>query len=540
VTDAQRDALREAMRTLLLPIAPECEEDALDGAAQELARLGFDAADFADAVSLEREKWRDTGDVSDDLAGVIASYVAAGDPDLGELLSETYFALYEILRDRHLLEHDEAAAFLSHARLIAHLAEAEQMSAAQIERVLRARDARVDFAWRAVQRILGQMALKPSLDGDRVEELFERDRELEKSVFADADVETCAEMLGDVADRLGFPGDLEELALTLYPPDGAAFGPYLQILHFLATIAEFYDHALSILYEFSPRGQVAGWLFDQYPPALTGAGNPVLNNAKGFDQLTPAWAASREDRLDQARALVALVTGLESMGFAARQELAGWLRRWLVRLIRLTEPLTVLLPDRFSTRQVQRILDSIAAGETNTQGIIEQRVVDAITSVLYPEPQWRGRGLKDSVNASNVSRRKLGDCDFQDAAGRKAVAWEAHGGGLSEVYVEGHRRTLRRSLELRREEFEGIADLSDWDVEVVFVAHDLLAHLPVRYGESGVAVEIRAEEYADLISRGPSASKLVDPFAEYVNDVLNAKRTPQYVRERLLDMAGSP
>lgn len=527
------------MRTLLLPVTPEYEEEALDSAQKELERLGVNVADHAGAVALERERWRDTGGISDELAGVIAAYVAAGDPALGDLLADKYFALYDILRDRHLLDHDESAAFLSHARLIAHLAETHQMSAAQIERVLRARDSRVDFAWRAVQRILGQLGLKPALDGERVQELFERDRELEKAAFADADVGTCAWMLGEVGERLAFPEDLEQLALTLYPPDGAPFGPYLQILHFLTSIAEFYDHPLSVLYEFSPRGTVAGWLFDQYPSALTGAGNPILNNAKGFDQLTPAWAASREDRLEQARALVALVTGLESMGFSARQELAGWLRRWFVRLIRLTQPLTVRLPDSFTAKQIDRILKILARGETNTQGIIEQRIVDAITSAVHPEPTWRGRGLKDSVNASNVSRGKLGDCDFQDAAARRVVAWEAHGGSLSEVYVEGHKRTLRRSLELRRVEFEGIADLGEWTVEVVFVGHELNANLPTRYDEGGVAVEIRFEDYAGLIGASPSPADLVEPFAEYVNAVLNKKRTPQYVRERLLDLAGA-
>jgi hypothetical protein len=536
--DLDRERLREAMRTMLLPIAAECEDGALGRAAQEMSRLGVKADDHAAWISLEREKWRDGGEPTQELEGVTAAYLATGDSDLSDVLADAYFDLYELLRGRYLLSHDEACAFLSYARLIAHLAEAEEMSSAQIERVLRARDERVDFSWRAVQRILGQLGLKPALDGELVQELFALDQELEKATFADADIETCAMMLGETAERLGFPVDLEDLAKRLYWPDGTTFGPYLQILHFLCSIAEFYDHALSVLYEFTPRGAVAGWLFDQYPSALTGAGNPVLNNAKGSDQLTSAWAASREDRLDEARALVALISGLESMGFSARRELASWLRRWLVRLIRLTEPLAVLLPNEFSPKQIERILDGIATTETNTQGIIEQRVVDALTSESYPEPAWRARGLGDSVNASNVSRRKLGDCDFQNAEARRVIAWEAHAGRLTEVYVEGHERTLGRLLRLRREEFEGIADPSEWAVEVVFVGHDLQANLPTSYTEEEIAIEITYQDYTELRDAAPEPEELVDAFSKHVNAVLNQKRTPTFVRERLRDLAG--
>ena len=81
---------------------------------------------------------------------------------------------------------------------------------------------------------------------------------------------------------------------------------------------------------------------------------------------------------------------------------------------------------------------------------------------------WRSHGLGDSVNASNVSRRKLGDCEFQNAsAADGSMAYEAHAGNLSQVYVDGHAQTLRRVLPLRIEEWERIAGVQEWNIEII-------------------------------------------------------------------------
>ena len=61
---------------------------------------------------------------------------------------------------------------------------------------------------------------------------------------------------------------------------------------------------------------------------------------------------------------------------------------------------------------------------------------------------WRSHGIGDSVNASNVSRRKIGDAEFQHATEKTVVAYESHAGRLTDVYVDGHVETLRRVIPL--------------------------------------------------------------------------------------------
>jgi hypothetical protein len=312
------------------------------------------------------------------------------------------------------------------------------------------------------------------------------------------------------------------------------------MLHYQCVIAEFFDHAVTVLYEFAPRGAVAEWLFAQYPGDLSGAGNPFLNNAKSVDRLDAAWARSkdRQGLLSPASALFEIVAGLEVMGFAARQELSGWLRRWLLRVIRLTRPLAREVPDLPTAEAVAALLDAAAADETRTAGIIEQRLVDAVALTRHLEHHgWRSHGVGDSVNASNVSRRKLGDCEFQNASERKVVAYEAHAGNLSQVYVDGHAQTLRRVLPWRIEEWERIADLEDWEVEVVFVSHSFSC-LPTDLEIEGLHVAVQFVQYSDFIADAPTPGEMTDLFATHVNARLNERRTPQRVRDTYLALTG--
>jgi hypothetical protein len=404
--------------------------------------------------------------------------------------------------------------------------------------VLSARDRRVDFSWQSVQDVLVRLGVRRALDGSAVHDLFDRDRELEEDHFADAGFEDAAAIVSRVGAGLGFPGDLETLLLRLFPADpaGPRHGPYLQILHYQCVIAEFFDHALTVLYEFSPRGAVAEWLFAQYPGDLSGAGNPFLNNAKAVDRLDAAWARAkdRQGLLSPASALHEIVAGLEDMGFAARQELAGWLRRWLLRVIRLTRPLAREVPAHPTAEDIAALLQAIEGGETRTAGILEQRVVDAVGLTRHLEHDgWRSHGIGDSVNASNVSRRKLGDCEFQNAAKRTVVAYEPHAGNLSQVYVDGHAQTLRRVLPLRVEEWERIAELAEWGVRVVFIAHSFSCP-PTDIDVEGVNVQVEFVSYRDLFAGAPTPDALRDLFATHVNARLNEPRTPQKAREAYL------
>jgi hypothetical protein len=377
------DDLREAFRSLLLPIDPVREKDAIEAAQAVMAARGIEASDQAEFIRVELTRTKSGHGVHMSLSALVTEALRAGDPDWGPQLGPAYYELHEaVLQERHLMSFEEASSFLSHARLIAQLAAEESMSAAQIARVLSARDHRVTFTWQAVQAVLSRLSLRRSLNSAAVQELFERDAQFEERVFADADFADAASIVGRVGAEFGFPDDLESLLLRLFQPDpadGTRHGPYLQILHYQCVIAEYFDHALTVLYEFAPRGAVAEWVFARYPGDLSGAGNPFLNNAKSVDRLDAAWARSKDwGLLSPATALFAIVAGLEDMGFAARQELAGWLRQWLLRIIRLTRPLAHEVPGYPTAEAVGALLGALVAEETRTAGIIEQRVVDAV------------------------------------------------------------------------------------------------------------------------------------------------------------------
>ena len=118
------------------------------------------------------------------------------------------------------------------------------------------------------------------------------------------------------------------------------------------------------------------------------------------------------------------------------------------------------------------------------------------------------------------------------------VAYEAHAGRLSEIYVGGHIETLRRVIPLRIEEWERIAELSEWQLEVVFIAQkpDAAARI---VEIAGIPISIRFVSFADFFAPPPAASDLRVAIAEQVNVHLNQKRTPQRVRDLYLELSGA-
>lgn len=533
--------LQEALRHLLLPVPPDDEEAAVAAADQALAAAAVPQDDRAFWVANEHAAWRESGVPSPGFADLVGAYVEAGDPDLGPDLAASYFSLHDQIRNRPLFDFDRASALLSHARLIGSLAWHERMTAAQVTRVVNARDPRLELAWPVAQLVLTALRLRPALDDGDVQVLFGDDTEFELEAFADADDATALRMVADLGERLGLGPELHEALNILLPPAAEPFGPYLQMLHYQCVIAEFYDHQLSAIYEFSPRGAIPEWLFSQYPPALIGAGNPFLNNAKSVDTLDRGWASSKKDaQTRQAHALVTVIDGLDKLGHAARKEIAAWMRRLIVRRMRLAQGTHNELPSVLSRSDVSAICAHISSGESRTQGIIEQRLVDVVAASRHPGPNWVGRGLSDSVNATNVSRRKLGDCDFQNSASGSVMAYEAHAGRLTSVYAQGHARTLAKALHARVSEWEeNFGAGKAWSVEVLFVAHEValseLALSPVSVGP--VTATLRAVTYADFLAGvDPSDPEVLENAQKLLRDPMALPRTPDSARGALLAM----
>lgn len=531
-------SLKQALRDLLLPIDPGSEDDAVTAVGASLLQQGWSADDAAGWLGLQTESWFEGEDPSPAFRDVVGVALRAGNPSDPGAIGSGYFELHESLQSReHGLSASQASLLLAHLGEIRRLA-TERATAAQIAVLLTARDRRLSFSWRSVQHILTRLGLAPHLEEEQVAAVLGADMAWEAQQFADADDATAAALVDARGTALGFDGPLGSELLALAPPGQVPFGPYLQILHLQALIAEFYDHDITNLYEFSPRGSLANALFGRYPESLI-AGNPVLNNAKAQARLSIEWARSRDStHRPQAMALAELVLGMSDLGFIPRRDLALWVRAWLERQIRLFTQPRVRVPETALPAQCMAALSSIASGNTATAGILEQRAVDAVAASRHDRSQWRPRGLGDSVNASNVSRRKLGDCDFQRPASTEVVAYEAHAGALTPIYVEEHIRTMGRVMSARREEWEGISTIDAWRVTVKFVAHSF-AHasdLPDVAIIDGTPVTFDYVTFRDFLpeARDPN----LPTIAETLHAGLNAPQTPSYVRERYARLAG--
>lgn len=533
--------LRQSLRMLLLPIPVGREAACGRVLLDELRVERLLSSDFRSWLELQLGSWKDTGKPSLSLSRIVVAILREANSGTTPSLAEKYFRVHERLISEHLMSHQEARAFLSSAFLMLDLARRELFSAAQISKLLERRDERVQFSRQAMTLLLESVGLKPEISVDDVSRLFVKDKNIELFAFADADIETAGQLVADGARSLGFSDDIQAALRTLAPAENlAAFPPYLQVLHYQCTIAEFYDHAITDLYEFSPRGLAAGWLFNSYPTSLVNAGNPFLNNMKSVGRIDSTWARSKKQtELPGATALLQILVGLEAMSFAARRELANLVRLWIHRVMRLSAPLAVRLPAVIFPEQIARMLNRVGHANTETYGVIEQRIVDAIAVRNHPPSDgWRGRGLSDSVNATNVSKRKIGDCDFQHPVQMRIEAYEAHGGELTDVYVDEHLRTLQKVMIMRIDELEGVADLSLWSASVTFVAHRLSVTSRAPVMIAGVSISLRFITFADFIESAVNTPGESPNWTQWLIEPIGQRRTPLEVRKKFLECAG--
>lgn len=541
--------IRQPLRMLLLPSRPGTEAVCAQALKRELANLHVEREDFLRWVEFQLQNWRSTGEPTSDLRRVVRAVILATCMNTSEVemlrgqrLASGYFRIYSRLVKEHLMNHEEAVAFLSHSFLIGHLAATERLSAAQIANVLSQRDSRARFSRQSVDAALRAMSIASDLSKDQVISLYRRDASQELAIFADADLLTAAERVADAGVKLGFPGELLPALKILAPVSSSSgmrspFTPYLQMLHYQCSVAEFVDHAVTDIYEFSPRGEKGEWLHQQYPNTIAGAANPFLNNAKSVEVLDIGWVRAKKPKeRPGAMALLGLLEGMQAMGFSARRELAWWIRIWLHRIIRTSGMIPVVIPERLNDTQMANLIGAVSLGNTRTFGVLEQRLVDAVASVIHGG--WRPRGLGDAVNATNISSAKFGDCDFLDMATTTVHAYESHGGRLTSVYVEQHIATLRKSILRRIDELSAVADLEAWNVTLNFVAHGIAGHIPDEVDVHGINVRIRATTFREFFDRYAveDAQRLGHAMEQYILVPLRERRTPNEIRRAFLNI----
>jgi len=528
--------LKESLRYFLLPISFEMEDECINKLKEILSQSTLESSSYSAFLRNKHSDWRynENGNVDSKFEFIVQEILKVANPQNGVLFSEKYFETHKALQVNPFITFELSTITLSHLRLIFILAKNEKMSSAKISKVLKSVDNRLsDLSWQEVQTILRKLKILPSVEKATAEKLFQIDEELEVEYFADADIIDSAHIVGEVAKNLRFQFDAEKLLIRLVSPSNLHI-PYLQMLQYQCLISGFYDHVLSVPYEFSPRGITANWTFSKWDK-LVSTSNPFLNNAKGVDVLDENWARSRKtNEFESAAVLVKLLKGLDGMGFSASQELSSYIRQWLIRFIRINSVDIVPININLSIDEINIVLNHISSKPTETYGILEQRFVDFVARIKHVKSVWRPRGLKDSVNTNNLSKKKLGDCDFQNSITKQIIAYEAHGGKLSRVYYEGHLKTFLRSFKIRIEELENIAEISEWNLKIIFIAYDFEQGLEKHFYVDGFKVEIEFITFNDFLGSINLKSKdIMKTFKELFVDVLNNRRTPKIARDRI-------
>ena len=529
----------ESFRMLLLPIQEGQEEGALRLAIEKASELSILEQDFSYFLISESEKWKEEGRASREIIDIVKAALSINTRRQNRLLTEKYFDLHNALITQFFMTHDQASAFLSHSQLAIKLAVEFKVASSQIANWLQSRDKRVPFCRSSIQKVLSTLRVRFDITEEQVSSIFVSDARRSERFYADADIDGCILILQEMALRLGLNVDFgNNFKDLIHTDDSTRYIPYIQILHYQCIIAGTYDIDIKDLYEFSPRGVAARTLFNKYPSSIAAAGNPLLNNAKSVEQITESWVRSKKPpQRPGAKALYNILDGLQSLGFPAKKEFCEAIRLWIQKVIVELASNPVGIPSSLNENQMEQLKRFIAVENTGTSGVMEQRMVDVIASAIHVDRvRWRPRGLLDAVNTTNISQKKLGDCDFQDAENKVVIAYEAHGGTLTQIYLTEHLRTLRKILPYRKSEWESFSDIEGWSVQVVFVAHHLSDGIsPIRDRINGIDIEIDFTLFTEFFDQASDLDISTD-VTNYFLRPLSERRVSESVRVKLIEV----
>jgi hypothetical protein len=543
------DRLESAINRLQLPISPPFSSNVREAVASSLGSGDAKDDDLALAIDRLNDEWIATERCPTGLSTLIVAVLSAAlTGRLADVLPRNYVAIIvDLQRTRggnqgwEGLSLQQARRLMSRVSLIEELLDKERMSATQVSRFLAKCETSIDVHFRAIRALAGKLGLQIGQSNDRKRTIHSEDRDRSLAMFPDGDLsdacERAIELVTPFAPHAFWGEDLRVL-FRLNDADGPE-NNYLQVLNLALIPLEDRDHPPAYMYEFSPRGDIARELLSGYPVETQ---NAALNLSKSVYCLDDSWARSKSSTT--AAALVRVLNVLENLPFLSRREIARVLRAVLHRYLSLQIPSTLRLPAATAS-SVDTAMRTLALQPTGTQGVLEQRVMDACLWAYWTHvcPAARGRGLGDPVNASNFARRKLGDIEFQDTSSRKTAVYEIHGGTLTPPYVASHDQSLRRGLPRRlKEEWINIADASDWSVNVTYICHAHSGvHLQANELIEGVSVNTdytTFEAVVAMIAKTVPSALLVQAFQDFVHTPLNAQTGSDQHRRAYAEMAG--
>jgi len=524
-------------KSLLLPIPFSSIKGGMIQFNRRILEIGIQQNELRSYVIQQLVDFNDSFEFSSDFTSILNETISASLIDDVSLGSSYISLLGKLHNVNPVLEALSIRLLLSELLFIKDMAERYQMSSSKIRAILVNQDSRLsDVTVKDISTVLTELGFSMSISPTCIMQMMRSDQEASYSIFADAELDDSLLILDEIGEMLGYPSSVSAAIEVIRLDDSNL--KYVQMLHYQLAILEWYDHPLVNLYEFSPRSVSAGKLFERYEHLIS-TGNPFLNNAKGVPVMTEDWPDSRKrNEYSAAHSLFDVLKGFSSLTYPAAREFARNIRCWIERYTLSRETTTVTI-DQFSSKEsVMHFLMKSIVSPTNTHGIIEQRIVDFLSTF-----EIRGilnnsiKGVGDSVYASNYSKNKLGDIEVVDNSKLKIVAYEPHAGSLNHVYVEGHIKSFRRVLSRRLSSVAEVSAVENWLIKVIFVAHSLV-DLPKSITQSihGVEVEFSWITYSDLLSD----SIIKDVDVPYFNSVftkrLNSKYSPQYSRDYVIEL----
>lgn len=462
-------AISDAFLSASLPIDPDAIADAaklvVDFYEKAPSSVALSEEEVAGRFSELWELWLAEGGMpTKELRDVVQTAVAVSSEM--ERLGGQYFSLVGKLEEKSYMERPHAVALIGCAPLVRTLVVEQHLGLDRIRSVINVPGATFD----AIKDVLSAIGISPSFDLDGIQAVYEADVNDVSSLFGDTPPDeadaTFKGLLGNFAQSDSYGDDVCELVYV-------GFEPYLFMLYYELLTLESTDRFPGrAIYECVPRSfKVKALWNEMYNHTQE---NPYLNNAKSVYSLDTAWAETKLSRETQNGSLLlaSIFSVIAELPYTTRRRVAHVTRCYLTLRANHNQKATPLPQPTLAN--VRSFVERVGASNSLTKGVLDQRLVEFLTMCAFDDDQWFPRGLGSSVNESNASGRKYGDVEFYDTVGRTRVcAYEAHGGGLRDEYVQNHVNSLAGTVRYYQDDAASRGEKYEREVEVIYVAHDV-------------------------------------------------------------------
>jgi len=454
-----------------------------------------------------------------------------------EGLASRFFKVESKLEKKCFMSRSYAIALIGSAGLIRSLVVEQRLGLDRIRSIINVPGATFD----AIKIVLSAIGVQSSFDTDGIVEIHSVDEDDVATYFGDT--------LPDDADAvfLGLLGSFSrsnELWEDVTELVHIGFEPYLFFLYYeLLTLEKTDRFPGKAIYECAPRGQAVKALWnDMYKPDQE---NPYLNNAKSVYSLDETWAETKLSRDTQNGSLL-LAGAFEIMSelpYSNRRNVAHLIRCYLVLMSSRNRASSPLRPAGHS--EINAFVGSVSKANSLTRGVLDQRLVDFLAVCSHDDDSWSVRGLGSSVNESNTSARKYGDIEFTNVDGQTIQAFEAHGGGLRDEYIEDHARSLHATAAYYKSDARERGTEYDWKVEVIYVAHDVSRVSMYYNGYQTIIEEVpftfRFLSFEDLVSEAgglEGVCERADLFEATVHNRISRLPDAYSLKQRYCEIVG--